>query len=1027
MRSAGVVFAGMLSALALVQCRSSEPVASREASRAASRAPLTWSPASAPISAHLGHTATLLGDGRVLVAGGTAVAETAEVFDPRTATFTALPAKMRAKRTHHTATMLFSGQVLLAGGDGGKTAELFDPASGTFTATGSMITARTGHAAVRLTNGRVLVAGGAGSADTTSEIFDPASGTFSAAPVRHVQGSGELVLLANAKALFVGRDGADVFDLGGPSWSLVPAGLAPTSDERRAVVRIGNGLVLATATEQGINVKGPTTIQIFDPAANAGLGGWGPPSGDLVGATDGMSAVFLPTGRALLVGGALRSDGGGVLAESDRAVVYDPNSDTILADPATPNLHHDQTATMLQNGDVLVVGGDKAAASVRPWPGGVLPAEASIPMVAPRYGAAAARLHDGSVLVAGGAVHGPTAAPTEYDSAELFDPAAKSFAATGSMHSARIDAAAVTLESGKVLVAGGSLFTGPPLASADVYDPATRTFHAIAPMQRGRTGFALTRLAGGQVLVTGGCAAEPCAAELFDPAKETFTLLAAPLDAHPRGGAVRLPSGLVLLVGGPSAELYDPATRSFRKTAPPSTPRSGRTARLLGSGAVFAAGETSLVNELYVLDATHPNGAWLARPSSPFSATTMTWGVTPSGDALLAGAIRSSANGAESRMLRFDPLAIGATPDVTYDAGVAGQHSPAVMLTTSGRVLVAGGDQSGGSVIGPVRQTALLHGDGAADSARAVLDSAPASAPGGASITVGGQRFVSRSAETPLAFWSPDTGETVVSARVASFTSSTLSVVAPSTAFHGPGFLHVVTGGVVSGSIPLEVLPAQTSAACAFDAECATGFCADGVCCDRRCDAPCDACSARRKRGGADGVCAVLAPGTDPDPGTKCFAAKGEACAGPATCAQGLSCVSGVCCDAPCTGACLSCTVKEKVGTCSAVADCDRTCDGDHTLKKSGEPDIDCAPFTCAGNACRNTCASVKDCVGATVCTTAGACAAPPAVIAAHETFLGCAVSATPARAASSWLALGCVGLVGVARIRRRRAGARTP
>src|SRR3954452_13287339 len=192
---------------------------------------------------------------------------------------------------------------------------------------------------------------------------------------------------------------------------------------------------------------------------------------------------------------------------------------------------------MLQNGDVLVIGGDKHRADLRPWPGAVLPAEESIPMTAPRFAAVAARLQDGTVLIAGGSSHVPSAPMNAYDSAEIFDPASKSFAATGAMQEPRVYPAAVTLVSGKVLVSGGADPTGftsgtgaVPLRSADVYDPATRLFHAVGPMGRGRGSHSLTRLASGEVLVTGGCAAvvpvTPCPAEIFDPKSETFTTIA---------------------------------------------------------------------------------------------------------------------------------------------------------------------------------------------------------------------------------------------------------------------------------------------------------------------------------------------------------------------------------------------------------------------------------------------------------------------------------------------------------------------
>src|SRR5215217_2711562 len=71
-------------------------------------------------------------------------------------------------RAYHTATLLGNGTVLVAGGIGStgtstSSAELYDPATGIWTATGSMGTAHHNHTATLLTNGNVLVAGGGGS------------------------------------------------------------------------------------------------------------------------------------------------------------------------------------------------------------------------------------------------------------------------------------------------------------------------------------------------------------------------------------------------------------------------------------------------------------------------------------------------------------------------------------------------------------------------------------------------------------------------------------------------------------------------------------------------------------------------------------------------------------------------------------------------------------------------------------------------------------------------------------------------
>ena len=129
-------------------------------------------------TARSGHTATLLQNGMVLVAGGTDSkfnrSASAELYDPASRTWTATGSLNRA-RNRHTAMLLQNGMVLVAGGfdingNRSKSAELYDPASGTWTFTGSLNTARAGHTATLLQNGKfVLVAGGEDS------NFDPSA------------------------------------------------------------------------------------------------------------------------------------------------------------------------------------------------------------------------------------------------------------------------------------------------------------------------------------------------------------------------------------------------------------------------------------------------------------------------------------------------------------------------------------------------------------------------------------------------------------------------------------------------------------------------------------------------------------------------------------------------------------------------------------------------------------------------------------------------------------------------------------
>jgi Kelch motif/Galactose oxidase, central domain len=134
----------------------------------------TFTPTGSLASGREGHRATLLTNGKVLIAGGwfwfnsgTQVTwlMSAEVYDPATGTF-ATTGSLAMARIGHTATLLTGGKLLVAGGFNSGTrlasAELYDPATGTFMTTGSLATARNGHTATLLTNGMVLIAGGLG-------------------------------------------------------------------------------------------------------------------------------------------------------------------------------------------------------------------------------------------------------------------------------------------------------------------------------------------------------------------------------------------------------------------------------------------------------------------------------------------------------------------------------------------------------------------------------------------------------------------------------------------------------------------------------------------------------------------------------------------------------------------------------------------------------------------------------------------------------------------------------------------------
>ena len=179
----------------------------------------------------VGHTATRLADGRVLVVGGLTCCvstpgiisafsiDTAEIYDPDTDQFTPT-GSLASARAFHTATLLPDGRVLIAGGlpfgidvnPPPANAEIYDPSTGAFSPAGNLRVARGKHAAVLLTDGRVLVIGGLDSFESTigipaTEVFDPATNIWSLGPVLQPAWiESTVTLLDNGKVLVFGGE-----------------------------------------------------------------------------------------------------------------------------------------------------------------------------------------------------------------------------------------------------------------------------------------------------------------------------------------------------------------------------------------------------------------------------------------------------------------------------------------------------------------------------------------------------------------------------------------------------------------------------------------------------------------------------------------------------------------------------------------------------------------------------------------------------------------------------------------------------
>ncbi|HEX6895926.1 MAG TPA: kelch repeat-containing protein, partial [Bryobacteraceae bacterium] len=337
--------------------------------------------------------------------------------------------------------------------------------------TGSMAAARAGHAAVLLPSGKVLVVGGPQSAD----LYDPSTGKFQSL-------------------------GKTVFNHG----STLSATL------------LNDGRVFIAG---GIN--SPSGVELYDPASGKFTAAAAPiqPHGYA------HTATLLNDGRVLLVGGlTLPGTGGSCSDTSAGAEVYDPKSGSYSrVGPLQANRNY-HTATLLQDGKVLIAGGilkgsfsatcnaELNSAEIFDPASGTF--SGTGPMQQIRGAGFAVRLPNGKVLLGGGDTAG--------GSAELFDPATATFTPTGSMSNAgRAIAGAILLPNGQVLVAGGKNALGVPTAAVELYSPATGTFATTGSLELPRAGLTTTLLLNGKVLAAGGAFTTTfqasASAELFTP------------------------------------------------------------------------------------------------------------------------------------------------------------------------------------------------------------------------------------------------------------------------------------------------------------------------------------------------------------------------------------------------------------------------------------------------------------------------------------------------------------------------------
>jgi hypothetical protein len=303
------------------------------------------------------HAAALLPNGRVLIVGGIerngVMQPGAELFDPATGRFSTTGKPLAQHGWGVTATLLRNGKVLVAGGSTGcdapcftASAELYDPVTGRFAPTGKMTVPRAEARAVLLGTGEVLLVGGApaiqGTPVLSAEIYNPSAGTFMPLEPTHLSDATQIVLLNDGRALVVGSSGTDLFDPSTQHFTSTGTMTVARSKFGGALLPGGRVLIAGGQAGGGWGTRVSST-QIYDPQTGRFSPG---PNLNENRFKLSKAVVSLKDGRVLIAGGA------------DRPEVYDPLVAAFVpVAGATLDGFCFSTATLLSDGRVLLAGG----------------------------------------------------------------------------------------------------------------------------------------------------------------------------------------------------------------------------------------------------------------------------------------------------------------------------------------------------------------------------------------------------------------------------------------------------------------------------------------------------------------------------------------------------------------------------------------------------------------------------------------------------------------------------------------------
>jgi N-acetylneuraminic acid mutarotase len=338
-----------------------------------------WTPTGSMRTARASHTATLLPNGLVLVAGGTgdnnAALASSELYNSASGTWSST-GNLHVARVSARALLLANGSVLTMGGcisndclsSTTKSSEIYNPVSGTWTVTGSMKTARAEFIAVLLPSKKVLVAGGCTSYNvngclavtTSAELYNPATGTWtSTGAMRAARMAMTGTVLPDGKVLVAGGQTAasdalsssELYNTATGIFSLTGRLVTPRSGHTATLLPSGHVLMAG-----GENVNGVSLIkaELYNPAT-----GTYSATGNMPSTRQEHTAALRPNGTVLVAGGNRVTLSTTTALAS--CAIYNPATGTWTTASSMVDARVDHTATLLHNGHILAAGGDNAS------------------------------------------------------------------------------------------------------------------------------------------------------------------------------------------------------------------------------------------------------------------------------------------------------------------------------------------------------------------------------------------------------------------------------------------------------------------------------------------------------------------------------------------------------------------------------------------------------------------------------------------------------------------------------------------